>query len=481
MGALFALLLALANGWLFTYLALPLQPRSARRAAWVGVGSLAVGFGVALSSATYLLWLAGLQAWRHGLLLIDGACLIVFGALAWRKHQSARGTSAPPRRASLWERLATLIFVGLMLVTMLGFASNALHNPHGGWDAWAIWNLRARFLFRGAAHWWEAFSETLAWSHPDYPLLLPGAIARAWQYGGQETQAVPALIGFLFTFATVGLTVWSVGRLRGRFHGLLAGLVLLATPVFLQHGASQYAEPPLAFYFLATLVLLALAEASPKAERYRWLFLAALSAGCGAWTKNEGVLFLLAVLAVHATRRVWWGDRRWSRPELTWVGVGMAGPTLLLVVFKKALAPANDVIGAQTMGSLASRLLDPARHAQIASAYWDQLNRFGHGMAVGMAVFMLLAGRDRSRRGARSAWAVVGLMLAGYYGVYLITPRDLGWHLVTSLERLFLQLWPCAVFAGMLGARGIEDRSAAADDVLSSRPEGLPPVPQQGA
>jgi small-conductance mechanosensitive channel len=45
-----------------------------------------------------------------------------------------------------------------------------------------------------------------------------------------------------------------------------------------------------------------------------------------------------------------------------------------------------------------------------------------------------------------TAATVLILMLAGYFGIYLITPHDLRWHLLTSLNRLFIQLWPSAVF-----------------------------------
>jgi hypothetical protein len=38
------------------------------------------------------------------------------------------------------------------------------------------------------------------------------------------------------------------------------------------------------------------------------------------------------------------------------------------------------------------------------------------------------------------------LTLAGYFFIYLITPRDIYWHLRFSLNRLFLQLWPSAIF-----------------------------------
>jgi len=37
-------------------------------------------------------------------------------------------------------------------------------------------------------------------------------------------------------------------------------------------------------------------------------------------------------------------------------------------------------------------------------------------------------------------------MFAGYFIIYLITPRDLAWHLLVSLNRLFLQLFPSLLF-----------------------------------
>ncbi len=40
-----------------------------------------------------------------------------------------------------------------------------------------------------------------------------------------------------------------------------------------------------------------------------------------------------------------------------------------------------------------------------------------------------------------------------YYVVYLITPHDLGWHLKTSADRLFMHLWPSWVLLVFLVIR----------------------------
>ncbi|HYA98054.1 MAG TPA: hypothetical protein VEH49_08165, partial [Methylomirabilota bacterium] len=55
--------------------------------------------------------------------------------------------------------------------------------------------------------------------------------------------------------------------------------------------------------------------------------------------------------------------------------------------------------------------------------------------------------------GFRAGYVALVLTLAGYFAVYLITPLDLNWHLRFSLGRLFLQVWPSALFLFFVGAR----------------------------
>jgi hypothetical protein len=41
-------------------------------------------------------------------------------------------------------------------------------------------------------------------------------------------------------------------------------------------------------------------------------------------------------------------------------------------------------------------------------------------------------------------------MVSGYFFTYLITPLPLTFHLSTSLERVFLQLWPTFLLVAFL-------------------------------
>ena len=63
--------------------------------------------------------------------------------------------------------------------------------------------MRARFLFKSGHNLTNAFSGYYGWSHPDYPLLIPGSVARIWTYTGVQSQIAPAVVAMFFTFATV--------------------------------------------------------------------------------------------------------------------------------------------------------------------------------------------------------------------------------------------------------------------------------------
>ena len=46
----------------------------------------------------------------------------------------------------------------------------------------------------------------------------------------------------------------------------------------------------------------------------------------------------------------------------------------------------------------------------------------------------------------------------GYYAVYVLTPKDLVWHLDTSVTRLWLQLWPSLLFLLFFAAASPPER-----------------------
>jgi len=379
--------------------------------------------------------------------------LSVLCIIAWHR-KGARVTSLPlsadpADRTVLYTGLLALF--GLLLICVGTFASLSLNKPHGGWDGWAIWNLRARFFFRGAAYWHDAFSTWLYWSHPDYPLMLPISIARSWLITGGETVMIPIFIAGLFTFGSVGLLFAGLAASKSWLQGMIAGAVLLATPNYIAHGASQYADMPLAFCFLAFAVVCTLRSQMPTLGHLVILgFLAAL----GAWIKNEGLLFFL-IASAGVILVLWLGntERRWK--EIAAFVAGALPIALILFHFKTQIAPESDLPLLQDHNGLVllAKLYDRERHWLIVKTLFAKSLSFGLwpvSVPVVLAIYFYLVGKAPVNFTDRFTIVVpvlLGMMLIGYYLIYLITPFDLAWHLKNSADRLLLQLWPSILFA----------------------------------
>src|SRR5262249_35484986 len=101
--------------------------------------------------------------------------------------------------------------------------------PHGAWDAWAIWNSHARYIYRAGPMWREYFRET---AHPDYPMLVSAAAARLWRYMGKEVPEAVGLQTLLIAIAGVTILAATLWELRSGSLSFLMPLLLLATPFY---------------------------------------------------------------------------------------------------------------------------------------------------------------------------------------------------------------------------------------------------------
>jgi len=409
---------------------------------------LAVGFGLGFLSCLSFLRLLILGSLNNSFIIIEIVLLVLLIIVfisTIKKHSISNiySESVPKLKPHL---LILIVFFILLISGIIVFVYLSLGTPHGSWDAWAIWNMRARFLFRGGVLWGDTFSNIIHWSHPDYPLLIPGAIARCWRYIGNETTVVPVLIAMLFTFAIVGLLVSSLSILRSKNQGLLAGLVILGTPFFIAHGASQYADIPLGFFFLSTLVLLCLQDEMESS--FFWLIMAGAMAGFAAWTKNEGILFLVSVIIAYFIATIISKSFKGYLREVYYFVMGLAPVLVIIIYFKVRIAPPNDLIAGQGLHPTVERLTDLYRYLTVGRAFISQLVRFSNGFIIVLIAYSLFLGMnfDRNKKGIVVSSIVLCLMFVGYFFVYITTPLNLNFHLGNSLNRLFLQLWPSFIF-----------------------------------
>jgi hypothetical protein len=418
--------------------------------------ALSVGTGIGIASCLYFLTLALLGPKILFFALVEGLALaaaLALGILARRRTTVLEWAPGPPTpkyfTAALGVALASAITI---------FIFCTLSKPHGDWDAWAIWNLRARFLVRAGEFWRDAFSNQIAWSHPDYPLLIPGAIALVWTLAHSESMLASTAVGFLFTFGVVGVFITTLGVLRGKLQSFIAGIVLLCGVSLIVTGANQYADVPVSFFVLATLGLLCLQERYP--EDLRFTILAGLTAGFTAWTKNEGTLFLVALIVARAWAIARYGNRTTLIPQFLRLAAGLAAPLAVIIFFKLRFAPANDLLSHQP-GQIAAHLTDIGRWITVLEAYVVEPFRIGT-FRIGsiLAPIILLLGLywyflrfkvdPRDRPSVATILGTLAITLAGEFAIYVALPGDPSWQLTTSLERLLLQLWPAGLLAFFL-------------------------------
>jgi hypothetical protein len=417
---------------------------------------VAAGLGVGVSALVWPMLLLALAPGRSvgSLVVIDAIVwtLAMAGAafLFWRRPPPRRAVpSSPPASSVRW--VSALIVAVLAAVDGAAFVARTIALPHGTNDAWAIWNLRARFLFRGyPTAWLEGFATAPDWSHPDYPPLLPFAVARGWSYIGAEHTLAPASLAALFWIATTLVVAGAVGRARGVVRGLLTAAVLLASPTALIHGSTQCADVPLAFFIVTAFVLMAAAVESDGP--LLWV-LSGASAGLAACTKNEGLAFCLVFFALStgwAIRRE--GAAGWKRPVLLLAGA--AAPLAAVVAFKIWLAPPNVLLAG---ADAAAKVGDLDRFALVGAVLAREL-WFGGAPWIGVlpivGVFLTASGLRRGGNPVPALASLVAVGLVLVYGVvYVLTPYDLRWHLMSSTDRLVLHVAPLVVWSAMMLAK----------------------------
>jgi hypothetical protein len=466
MNIVLALGLSFGSGYLIVSASWPRE--KANESEWWMKLFISAGFGIGIFSIVFFVerWLGIVHILATDLCLIT---LLLATYLVTRARHKSENLPAPKFadfKLPNWLHRPLMASLAIsILAALYATVLRALAHPHGdGWDAFAIWNLHARFWYLGSSHWRDSFSALIPWSHPDYPPLLPAAIAHVWHYIGQDDPIVPAILSLVFTFATLGLLVSSLATLRGIISAALAGIALASTPFFIEQGSAQYADIPLSFFFLAAIALLHLYQqrsAQIPAGLPTGLFvLAGAAAGFAAWTKNEGLLFLFAFLVSQVAFFAWRRRppstelRLNSVRELVVLLLAIAPFLLLIAWFKHFIAPAGDLFS--SCGTMIHKILTPGRYWAILQWYAKEFFRFGGWVVPTTVLFVLLrflgpsSGIRRPNPASRSSVLTLALTLCGYFAVYVITPNELSWHLRFSLNRLFLQLWPTVIFLFLL-------------------------------
>ncbi len=383
------------------------------------------------------------------------------------------GTQTTPQACSLKQTLRQCFFGGwnspqqilhsilswfliaLLIYTLINSAETLAGymtwNAFGGWDARYFWVLKARFLFRDPEQWRLMFSEWIAsWGNHDYPLMVPGVMAWGWNFMGRESLLWPMIISGVFMFSLGGLMVWYLAAWRSWPAALAAALFFFTLPAYQFWAGTLYNDIPYAFFSNGALLLLITAL---RQKEMRLFALAGFFAGCAAWTKNEGIIFLgwfglLAGVSLIHERRI---SHKTVWPALGAIAGGMVIPLLICLYFKLALVGREThLIKKSTPAEFWAALTNWPRNQVIVQGFRmymaDYKNWHGLWFLFAAAVVYWPVTRKVSPR-PYSGLIILAIVLIhlGYAFVFTQTPNNIYKHIETALMRLLLHTSALAV------------------------------------
>jgi hypothetical protein len=312
--------------------------------------ALTPGIGFGLSSIWFFAFIAlGVSS----LVKLAIETVIAIVAFAWlmlhRTFSQHKVSNTPPLYT--WAAIASI--GGALAAFLIQF----IRRPLGISDAFGLWNAHARIFDLAGRNWLEVMRTSL---HPDYPGLLPLTVVRFWQALHGEATWVPAGVALTFLLATAAVIFGAITTISGRMMACAALVSLFANGDVISLAANQYADVPLAYYYTCAVCLVLLGPST--------LPLAGLCAGLAAWTKNEGLLFSIAIAAGLAVV-----DRRSLRRFLPSACVGVGAS----LCYKWIVHVPSDLFTqtAEDSGTppLMLRVVDLHRMKVIASSFTDQI------------------------------------------------------------------------------------------------------------
>jgi hypothetical protein len=298
--------------------------------------SSAFGLGVGLMTFQMLLMsLAGIS-FRVPALLAPwgiGWTMVAFTARGRLRRVFAVHTIRPPERLTIRQEVVTSALLCLLVGLVLLVFYHAWLFPVFDWDAWAIWDLKARAFLHDAGIKPFLADGYYGLTHQDYPLLYP--LAGTLLYLLLPTphhivQFIPA------TFYVCSLVQYASALRRLGASNLLAlaltcGFACLPPVLYLaQHFLSESAF----IYYCSTLTIylfLYLLEG-----RTSFLLLSAFAAGFLTQVRVEGVLLLMPPLGMLVIRAVTMRSSTERRQAL--IACGLYGGIVLAIFLPWAVS-----------------------------------------------------------------------------------------------------------------------------------------------
>ena len=351
----------------------------------------------------------------------------------------------------------TVISLCLFIYSLIIFINMSLRAIvpiiHGGWDARFIWHVKAKFLFRDVLLWKNLYSPLISWTHPDYPLLLPGAIAWGWNWLGQELFAWPGALSMTFLACMVIALLWHFSAIGALWAGLMAACVLINNHYLLFWTYEQYADIPLALFILLATVF---ALQTLRHKSFHAAALTGLFCGYSLWTKLEGLFFttfMFSLLLVYLWRDSSI-DKKMKIKYLLCFIAAAAIPVAAFLFQKLLFAPSGDYWGSgRSLQDYSQAIFNFHRIRVVIMVFLMYLfrapswNGFWIFFVIAIVYRRFFLKQDSPLKFGWFPLILTLLMCVGYGFVLLISPFNLMMQIDTALQRLILHAsMPAIIF-----------------------------------
>lgn len=334
-----------------------------------------------------------------------------------------------------------MLLSGLILVigiSITNFMFTVLLHPHGNEDTWSNWNLLARFIYY-SANLSDTFAYLSSSTFPGYPFMISLDVANGWIFLNSVTTRVPILVAGLFTFSIPGILFFSLVRIRGIQLASIATILVMG-PWLAQFGSLLYADIPVAVYYLSTGALVSLYLQTDSLGLVR---LAGFMAGFSAWTKNDGLPFVMITTLTILIISI---QKKQKNVAISFFQ-GLATPMAAVGVYKIFFAAPGNIVA--NGNAMLDRLQDFSRFQVVLEFFASNIASFGYppvGFIWILLALLLVGGINVGDRNSGYIAFILVLQGAVYFAVYLITPLDLKWHLASSGGRVIMHLIPLFIF-----------------------------------
>ena len=415
--------------------------------------AFAVGLGITAFISFFVLIANG--SYQKNLVLV--AQLMLLAALLFWQYKKRLVTWPTMIRPSLQD----IVMAGLLIIFLFIAWQIAYQYPSGGWDAWSVWNLKAKFIFLAGQRWVDMLSPKMWGSSPHYPLFLPLINVWIWGFFNKNVELTPAIVSMLFFLLIVLLLYTSLRRESSSWVVLLAPLLLLSSELYSTLAASQYCDIVVGFYLLASLTSLWRAEQ----ERSRaWLILGCILLGILSFTKSEGTIAALLIFMLMTIKKLLGKQSQQKFQEILFAAIVFFLTALPTIIFNLFFSPGN-----QTFTNGLQSLQHPATFDRFKFCIAFLLSEMISMKWCGLWITVIVIGLLSLKRGWKGALKIFPLSLSIYLGIVLAycfvnTRFEIGWLLQVTLDRILASLLPSIlfwIFAACLN--GVEGKDSKTD------------------